>query len=321
VLKRYAIENYIYDPIYLFFYLKEKHKEEFLKLFENNEKKIRIEEILEISNYDLIKDQTILQEIIDIFMKMIFRIEVNLNETVTLNLKFSKTDLIDLKYPLKFIDMNGHDLKDKFVKRFPKLIPDKIKEFLEFLRLFFDEVCIISSDLISIFNNILYYKSYEFRLNILEYLNKKEEDENMKAIVKELTQPLYKIDFLTKILEEIRKLIERKSNLTQKDIDEFNKLRNQFENIDNIDFEVKDTDREFLDKDILNLLERRFNKKQPLNEISNIRGYIYELLKEFQENKVDTDESQHRKDKLMKEINGKLKNKNIRIKFGKLKLN
>jgi seryl-tRNA synthetase len=71
----------------------------------------------------------------------------------------------------------------------------------------------------------------------------------------------------------------------------------------------------------VNLLERRFNKKQSLNEISNIRGYIYELLKEFKENKVDTDELQHRKDKLMKEINGKLKNKNIRIKFGKLKLN
>jgi hypothetical protein len=44
------------------------------------------------------------------------------------------------------------------------------------------------------------------RLNILEYLNKNEEDKNMKAIVNELTQPLYKIDFLTKILEETRKL-------------------------------------------------------------------------------------------------------------------
>jgi hypothetical protein len=224
VLKRYAIENYIYDPIYLFFYLKEKHKEEFLKLFENNGKKRRIEELLEISNYDLIKDQAILQEIIDIFMKMMFKSE-DLHKPVALNYKFSKIDNIDLKYPIEFIQIKGHNLEEKFIKRFLILIPDKIKEFLEFLRLFFDEVCIISSDLISIFNNILFYKSYVFRLNILEYLNKKE-DENMKAIVKELTQPLYKIDFLTKILEEIRKLIERKSNLTQKGIDEFNKLRN-----------------------------------------------------------------------------------------------
>ncbi len=212
--------------------------------------------------------------------------------------------------------MNGHDLKDKLNKRFPKLIPDKIKMFLEFFRLFFEQFFIISLDFVSIFNNILFYKSFEFRLNILEYLNKKEEDENMKAIVKELTQPLYEIDFLTKILGEIRKLIERKSNLTQEDIDEFNKLRNKFENINNIDYEVKDTGREFLDKDIVNLLERRMNKKQSPDDISNIRTHINTLLKEFKENKIDKDELQNRKDKLMKEINKKF-NDNERF-FGKI---
>jgi hypothetical protein len=328
VLQRYAIENYIYDPIYLFFYLKEKHKEEFLNFFVNNEKNKRIEEMLKTENYDLIKDQMSLQEIIDIFMILIFKSENDLKDTETLHYKFSKTDEIDLKYPLKFILMNGHNLEDKLKKRFPVLGQNEkplIRKFLEFLReKLFEKFSIIPSDLISTFNNILFYKSNELRLNIFEYLNKK--DKNMKAIVKELTQPLYKIDFLTKILEETRKLIERKSNLTQDDRDKFNKLRKEFnefdemDKIDKIDYEVKDTDREFLDKYIVNLLERQLNKKQSPDEISNtnIQDYIYTLLKELKENQSDQAELQKRKDKLVELINQKLNNKNIRIKFGKI---
>jgi hypothetical protein len=313
--------------------LKEKHKEEFLKLLENNEKMIRIKELLEIkNNEDLIKNQMSLQEIIDIFMILIFESEDDLKDTETLHYKFSKTDEIDLKYPLKFFQKNGHDFEDKLKKRFPVLglktdngqnEKPLIRKFLEFLReKLFEKLSIIPSDLISTFNNILFYKSYELRLNILEYLYKKEKDQNMKEIVKELTQPLYEIDFLSKILEEGKKLIERKSNLTQDDENKFSKFREEFDKFDELDkndkihYDVKSTSREFLDRDIVNLFERHLNKNKSPDEISNMRAYIYTLLNELQENKIDQVELQNRKDKLMKEINEKLK-KLSRI-FGKI---
>ena len=332
VLNRYSFENYLFDPIYLFFYFKEKHAEKFQEIMfktlqddtnKDYEKK-DVENLMQKSNYEIIKDQNDMQLIINLFISPIEnavncdlqKIESSILQEYKSSIKQYET--IKVKYPIKFIYKKGHDFEERTLRRiFGDIMPSK-DDILKFLDEF--DFFIVSTDLVLVFDNILFYKSCEFRLNVLEFLYQKAETEDMKSIIKACSQPLYAIQLLRSFSEKAKELVGKSGNT--KDDKQNDLLIGDFDNFKNIgrEFNVQATDKQFLIKDIVNLFEGILDKKQISDasfkfEDPDFQKHMLDLLKEYKENKKEEEKLSYRKNKLTAEIKKKIKK--ISKSFGK----
>jgi hypothetical protein len=147
VLKRYSIENYVFDFIYLFFYLKNKQKDKFepmLNYYENNDSKFKAEnklkELLIKSDAEIIQNTKNLQDIINAFtiLCITYLYSENLPDKIAKSLKLSEYEpakkrqkrnenqieykevkyrssltkqIIVLKYPKVYLDMRKDGIK------------------------------------------------------------------------------------------------------------------------------------------------------------------------------------------------------------------
>jgi hypothetical protein len=141
VLKRYSIENYVFDFIYLFFYLKNKQNDKFkamLNYYENNNSDFKSEnklkELLEKSDSDINQNCKNLQDIIDTFTSLCktdpasnhlnanaepdkkcqVRNEHQIEYVEVKYISSLTKQIIVLKYPKLYLDMRKDGIKNIF---------------------------------------------------------------------------------------------------------------------------------------------------------------------------------------------------------------
>ena len=148
VLNRYAIENYIFDPIYLFFYFKEKHKSEFLNLgiFKNKPKELLEKSTIEFKKYHLQLIVNFIEKHIEEFLNL----EINKSQVKEL-LEKNNNELIKNQMPLivdfiekhkeEFInfEINKNEVKELMGKNNNELIKNQMQLIFDFLEKHIEE--------------------------------------------------------------------------------------------------------------------------------------------------------------------------------------